>query len=70
MRAATAVPDVDAWRHEARALLRSSVPPEQVVWTPPSGTGVLFATEAPAAGAPTEARVPRRFVELATDAIL
>lgn len=69
MRAATAVADLDAWREQARALLGAGVPPEQIVWTPEGGTAALFDDALPA---PTgeQARVPRRFVELATSVVL
>lgn len=70
MRTAAAVPDLQAWRAEARGLLAAEVPPADVLWTPPGGPAALF-EDAPLP-APTTAppRVPPRFLALAEDAVL
>ena len=70
MRAATAVPDLEAWRTEARALLAANVPPTEVVWQAAGGSGLLFDPPAPAAAVAPTASVPRKFVRLATYAVL
>ena len=68
-RAATAVPDLECWRDEARALLAAEVPPRDVVWTAPGASGVLFAEPLSVTTGP-RSPVPARFIELARDVVL
>ena len=51
-------PTFEAWQAAARALLREGVPPGEVTWHEVAGAPVL-------ATAPSAARVPRQFLELA-----
>lgn len=69
MRSASASPDLESWREEARALLAADVPPREVVWAPPGATGVLFAEPLPLTTGP-RSPVPARFIELARDVVL
>ncbi|HEY6816585.1 MAG TPA: UdgX family uracil-DNA binding protein [Croceibacterium sp.] len=63
--------DFAGWRERARALVQGGVPPEEVSWVEPGGTGSLFAGGG--AGVPDATtswvRASRRFVELAQSAI-
>lgn len=70
MRSEVAARDFSAWRTTARALLAEEVPPESVLWVAPGSTGSLFdaGPRAPSTGSP--AKVPRRFVLLAEQAVL
>lgn len=72
MRVARAAPDPEVWRDEARALLAAGVAPHEVLWQAPGETAALFAAPpSDRTGTVTStARVPRRFVALADDAVL
>src|SRR5262245_40350890 len=62
MREAAIAPTFESWQSAARALLREGVPPAEVVWR----DDALPGRDAAAAGAaPSAARVPRQFIELA-----
>ncbi len=62
--------DFPAWRAEARRLLAAGIPPERVDWRVlGEGRGLFGSGAAPAAPGGSEARVPRRFLELAEIAI-
>ena len=70
--------DFDAWRDQARALLRGGVPPEAISWrVAGTGTADLFAQPASPQGGPAapllagpEPRVPRAFLDLAGKVLL
>lgn len=61
--------DFDGWRDAARALVGRRVPPGEIIWQVGDTETDLFATKHVVAGSNTM-RVPRRFAELAHDAIL
>ncbi|MFT3700013.1 MAG: UdgX family uracil-DNA binding protein [Kofleriaceae bacterium] len=67
MRSATAVPDLERWRDEARALLAADVGPADVTWTAPGERGLF---DEPLGAGATTARVPARFMDLARDVVL
>ena len=64
----SAADDFDGWREAARDLAEAGVPPEAVVWQVEGADADLFGKERAPTAAPSFA-VPRRFVELAQDAI-
>ncbi len=70
MRSARATPELATWRTEARALLAAQIAPHHVMWTAPGETGLLFADPIPDDAGTDVARVPRRFVALASEAVL
>jgi DNA polymerase len=66
-------PTLESWRAAARGLLAEGVAPDQIVWREAAKQGGLFdavvVAEAPAEqGEPSDFRVPRAFVELASTA--
>src|SRR5262245_8008201 len=63
--------DLATWRTNARALLAHDVRPEDITWSVASDGAHLFADEplAATAGPPTF-RVPRAFLDLATDVVM
>ena len=67
--ALSAPDDVEAWRDQARRLIRARVPPEAVTWRLASDPAPLFALPIPPETADSP-RVPRRFLDLASRALL
>ena len=66
--------DFAFWREKARQLVQCGIPPEQVSWTEPGGSGDLFAGEGtqlplPPSDAP-QIRASKRFLSLAKNAAL
>jgi DNA polymerase len=72
MREVAFEPTFESWRAAARQLLAEGVAPADVIWRQAAPQGGLFdsatAPEPAAAGAPSDFRVPRAFVELAAAA--
>ncbi|MEG3181507.1 UdgX family uracil-DNA binding protein [Sphingomonas sp. LT1P40] len=68
--ALTAEDDFDGWRDAARALAAARVPPADVTWQVGDAPTDLFGDEAVLTSGGSALRVPRRFVELAREAIL
>lgn len=66
----TAEDDFDGWRDAARALAAARVPPGEIVWQVGDTPADLFGDEAVLTISDAPLRVPRRFVELAREAIL
>jgi DNA polymerase len=66
----TAEDDFEGWRDHARALAAARVSPGEVVWQVGDAPVDLFGDEAVLGGSAGQLRVPRRFVELAREAIL
>jgi DNA polymerase len=66
----TAEDDFEGWRDHARALAAARVSPGAVVWQVGDEPVDLFGDEAVLGGSAGQLRVPRRFVELAREAIL
>lgn len=66
----TAEDDFEGWRDAARALAAAHVPPAEIVWQVGDTPADLFGDEAVLGGDGAQLRVPRRFVELAREAIL
>lgn len=62
--------DIATWRDEMRALLAANVAPADVAWVAPGGPGLLFEEPAAFAKGSGVARVPKRFVAIAEDAVL
>lgn len=63
--------EITTWREEMRGLLAADVPPAEVAWVAPGGPGLLFDEPAFAKGSvPGTARVPKRFVAIADNAVL
>lgn len=56
--------DLEAWRLAARRMLAAGIPPEQIDWRVAGDDAALFGATPPE-HAPSTARVPRAFVDLA-----
>jgi uracil-DNA glycosylase len=61
--------DVDGWRAAARALASHGIPAEQVSWSD-GVTATLFEGETPLPAAATGFSVPKRFIDLANNALI
>jgi uracil-DNA glycosylase len=62
--------DIAVWRDEMRALLSAGIAPADVAWVAPGGPGLLFDEPLAKGSLPGTARVPKRFVGIAEDAVL